>query len=301
MIAMSDADTAKPKDTLVDTPVTSEPVTTETPAEESSRSVEPISVAPVKAKSPPPRPSPISDTKDLPVTQEPKPAAAPAPKQTAAPAPEPVAAPAPEPAATPAPKPAAAPAPKPKVQTPEPTPSIVTPEPSSIPETNPITVKTDYTPQKTSSSSSKMASSSASSSSSKSKSRTSSSFTPFTPISRSGPRFEYLDTSCLLSDLSRDYRGTSPSVLENIATQSVAYSRALAPESYKPQLSTKSRRAIRDAEDLALTSPGLKHLLDVQYHFYLCVCTLQLLLLLFNSLRCRLLVLGSNICSGDLF
>jgi hypothetical protein len=81
---------------------------------------------------------------------------------------------------------------------------------------------------------------------------------------------EYVDTNRLLSDLSRDYRGTSPAVLENIATHPALYSKQYMPDRYRPTLSARSRKVIRDAEDLALVTPGLKHMLEVQYHIWLC-------------------------------
>lgn len=88
---------------------------------------------------------------------------------------------------------------------------------------------------------------------------------------------EYVDTNRLLSDLSRDYRGTSPAVLENIATHPALYSKQYMPDRYRPTLSARSRKVIRDAEDLALVTPGLKHMLEVQYHIWLCfsVCLLR--------------------------
>jgi len=76
---------------------------------------------------------------------------------------------------------------------------------------------------------------------------------------------EYTDTHNLLSDLTRDYRGTSPSVLENIATHPVLYSRQYMPEKFKPSMSARSRKVIRDAEELAHITPGLKLMLEVQY------------------------------------
>lgn len=104
---------------------------------------------------------------------------------------------------------------------------------------------------------------------------------------------EYVDTNRLLSDLSRDYRGTSPAVLENIATHPALYSKQYMPDRYRPSLSAKSRKVIRDAEDLALYTPGLKHMLEVQYRIYGCV-----FFYLFASLRCDMC---SSNCSCNLF
>ena len=91
---------------------------------------------------------------------------------------------------------------------------------------------------------------------------------------------EYTDSSTLLSDLSRDYRGTSPAVLENIATHPVLYCRQYMPDISPTKLSARSKKVIRDAEDLARTAPGLKNMLEVQYLCYicallLCACCLQ--------------------------
>ena len=84
---------------------------------------------------------------------------------------------------------------------------------------------------------------------------------------------EYTDTSTLLSDLSRDYRGTSPAVLESIATHPALYSHKYLVERMRPSLSARSRKVIRDAEDLAIATPGLKHMLEVQYPFlFVCLC-----------------------------
>ena len=76
---------------------------------------------------------------------------------------------------------------------------------------------------------------------------------------------EYTDTSHLLSDLSRDYRGTSPAVLESIATHPALYSSRYLVDRMRPHLSARSRKVIRDAEDLASVTPGLKNMLEVQY------------------------------------
>lgn len=76
---------------------------------------------------------------------------------------------------------------------------------------------------------------------------------------------EYTDATRLLSDLSRDYRGTSPAVLENIATHSAIYSSKYMPDKFNPALSARSRKVIRDAEELAVVTPGLKNMLEVRY------------------------------------
>ena len=79
---------------------------------------------------------------------------------------------------------------------------------------------------------------------------------------------EYTDTSHLLSDLSRDYRGTSPAVLESIATHPALYSTKYRVDKMRPHLSARSRKVIREAEDLAYTAPGLKNMLEVQYQSF---------------------------------
>lgn len=72
-----------------------------------------------------------------------------------------------------------------------------------------------------------------------------------------------------LGDFSRTYRGTSPAVLEGIATHPLLFNKAFEP--YEPQratyVSARSRKVIRDTADLAISSPGLKALLEVQYNF----------------------------------
>lgn len=88
---------------------------------------------------------------------------------------------------------------------------------------------------------------------------------------------EYTDTSTLLSDLSRDYRGTSPAVLESIATHPAIYSSRYMVDRMRPKLSARSRKVIREAEDLAIATPGLKHMLEVQYQsLFVCLCSLLL-------------------------
>lgn len=66
-----------------------------------------------------------------------------------------------------------------------------------------------------------------------------------------------------LESLSREFRGTSPSVLENIATHPLLFERSFEPLR-RPHLSAKSKKVIRDTADLALFAPGLKSLLEVQ-------------------------------------
>ena len=86
---------------------------------------------------------------------------------------------------------------------------------------------------------------------------------------------EYADTSSLLSDLSRDYRGTSPAVLEGIATHPALYNHRYLVDRGRPRISARSRKVIRDAEDLAVSAPGLKHMFEVQYQFlFVCLCAL---------------------------
>lgn len=66
-----------------------------------------------------------------------------------------------------------------------------------------------------------------------------------------------------IESLAREFRGTSPSVLENIATHPLLFNSKYEPLR-NPGLSAKSKKAIRDASDLALTAPGLKGILEVQ-------------------------------------
>ena len=98
---------------------------------------------------------------------------------------------------------------------------------------------------------------------------------------------EYTDTSHLLSDLSRDYRGTSPAVLESIATHPALYSTRYRVDKMRPHLSARSRKVIRDAEDLAHVQPGLKNMLEVQYQYF-CLSVLSAAWLLCVP-NCRLL------------
>lgn len=79
-------------------------------------------------------------------------------------------------------------------------------------------------------------------------------------------RSEYGDILGVGAALAREFRGTSPSVLENIATHPLLYSPSYEPLK-QPHLSARSRKALRDAADLAVIAPGLKNLLEVQYHF----------------------------------
>lgn len=67
----------------------------------------------------------------------------------------------------------------------------------------------------------------------------------------------------ILGDLTRSYRGTSPAVLEGIAHHPALFSRAYEP--VNPRLSAKSKKIIRETSDLAIFSPGLKNLLEVEY------------------------------------
>lgn len=67
----------------------------------------------------------------------------------------------------------------------------------------------------------------------------------------------------ILGDLTRNYRGTSPAVLEGIAHHPALFSRAYEP--VNPRLSAKSKKIIRETSDLAIFSPGLKNLLEVEY------------------------------------
>lgn len=85
-------------------------------------------------------------------------------------------------------------------------------------------------------------------------------------------------TDDILGDLSRNYRGTSPAVLEGIAHHPALFSRVYDP--VNPRLSSKSKKIIRETADLALFSPGLKNLLEVEYTDFK-YCWLQFCLFLF--------------------
>ena len=81
-------------------------------------------------------------------------------------------------------------------------------------------------------------------------------------------RGEYGDYLGVGAALAREFRGTSPSVLENISTHPLLYSPKYEPLK-QPHLSARSRKVLRDAADLAVVAPGLKNLLEVQYHFFI--------------------------------
>lgn len=94
--------------------------------------------------------------------------------------------------------------------------------------------------------------------------------------SRSSGYGDYLD------DFSRQYRGASPAVIESIITHPVLFSRSFQYEPRSTKLSARSKRVIRDSSDLALVSPGLKGLLEVQYlNFPIFGCSCQVLLEVF--------------------
>ena len=69
------------------------------------------------------------------------------------------------------------------------------------------------------------------------------------------------DFADLLGSMSREFRGTSPAVLENISSHPLLYRQY--ESTVNPKLSARSKKVIRDAADLALFSPGLKLLLEV--------------------------------------
>lgn len=93
-----------------------------------------------------------------------------------------------------------------------------------------------------------------------------------TPSSKSSygksSRGEYGDYLGVGAALAREFRGTSPSVLENISTHPLLYSPKYEPLK-QPHLSARSRKVLRDAADLAVIAPGLRNLLEVQYHFFI--------------------------------
>ena len=85
---------------------------------------------------------------------------------------------------------------------------------------------------------------------------------------------------CEYTDKNRDYcliyRAASPAVLENIVIHSATYSSQYMPEKFNPALSARSGKVIRDAVGLAVITPGLKITLEIQYRFYVSMCTLSL-------------------------
>lgn len=79
------------------------------------------------------------------------------------------------------------------------------------------------------------------------------------------------DYESTVGQLTKDYRGTSPAVLEGIASQPVLYSKAF-DKIGQQKLSARSRKILRDTTDLALVAPGLKNLLEVGFT---CLIVLQ--------------------------
>lgn len=65
-----------------------------------------------------------------------------------------------------------------------------------------------------------------------------------------------------IASLTRDFRGTSPSVIENIATHPLLYSSAYEPIK-NPRLSARSKKVLRATCDLGIVAPGLRSLLEV--------------------------------------
>ena len=78
--------------------------------------------------------------------------------------------------------------------------------------------------------------------------------------------------------LAREFRGTSPSVIENIATHPLLFEPHYEPLR-KPKLSARSKKALRDTADLAVLIPGLRNLLEVQYRVLLLLLSRVCLLL----------------------
>ncbi|RUS81847.1 hypothetical protein EGW08_010370 [Elysia chlorotica] len=76
------------------------------------------------------------------------------------------------------------------------------------------------------------------------------------------PPREYASTLDIGAALSREFRGTSPSVLEKIASHPLLQSGGFEPLRH-PSLSARSRKVLRQAGDLVYTAPGLKNLLEV--------------------------------------
>ena len=76
------------------------------------------------------------------------------------------------------------------------------------------------------------------------------------------PPRDYSSAMDIGASLSREFRGTSPCVIENIASHPLLYSGGFEPLRH-PSLSARSRKVIRQASDLAYTAPGLKNLLEV--------------------------------------
>ena len=81
------------------------------------------------------------------------------------------------------------------------------------------------------------------------------------------PPRDYSSSLDIGAALSREFRGTSPSVLENIATHPLLHSGGFEPLRH-PTLSARSRKVFRQASDLVYTSPGLKNLLEVCRVFF---------------------------------
>lgn len=95
-----------------------------------------------------------------------------------------------------------------------------------------------------------------------------------------------------IGQLTKDYRGTSPAVLEGIASQPILYSKAF-DKIGNTRLSARSRKILRDTTDLALVAPGLKNLLEVGFtclivlqSSYVAMCCFGLIWL---STECKLL------------
>lgn len=76
-----------------------------------------------------------------------------------------------------------------------------------------------------------------------------------------------MDFSDILGSMSREFRGTSPAVLENISCHPLLYKTYDMP--INPKLSARSKKVIRDASELGQFSPGLKTLLEVCLLFFL--------------------------------
>lgn len=146
-------------------------------------------------------------------------------------------------------------------------PVVVTKKPSAAPVTRDTEEETRprQQPQKPppSSSNSKDKQSYSSSSKQKTTSSVKSSTRSYQSSSSSQPR-EYRDYTERLgiASLSREFRGTSPSVIENIATHPLLFSPGYEPIR-NPHLSARSKKVLRETSELGVVAPGLKALLEV--------------------------------------
>lgn len=86
------------------------------------------------------------------------------------------------------------------------------------------------------------------------------------------------DYESTIGQLTRDYRGTSPAVLEGIASHPILYSKTFDSKIGRQKLSARSKKILRDTSDLAIVAPGLKNLLEVGYNLIVLLQSSKLLL-----------------------